>query len=145
MARKSFTPLIETTLNTFPDLKDNYKKLAQKVGCCERTIRRYFGSSIIKVKKLILIKGFSKEEFNKLFPHIQDFYNSLYWAKCRIFILKRDDFTCLICGKRPSNHVHHWNDPLYYPELCFDPENLNVLCSECHDLYHNRNNTINLR
>lgn len=44
MARKSFTPLIKTMLETYPDLKDNYKKLAGKVGCCERTIKRYFES-----------------------------------------------------------------------------------------------------
>ncbi|BDI54961.1 MAG: terminase, large subunit [Lokiarchaeia virus VerdaV4] len=49
MARKSFTPLIKTTLETFPNLKDNYKKLAEKVGCCVKTIKRYFKSLESKV------------------------------------------------------------------------------------------------
>jgi len=49
MARKSFTPLIKTTLEIFPNLKDNYKKLAQKVGCCVKTIKRYFKSLESKV------------------------------------------------------------------------------------------------
>ena len=49
MARPSYTPLIETTLKTFPDLKDNKKKLAKKVGCCEKTIKRYFESLASKV------------------------------------------------------------------------------------------------
>jgi len=44
MARKSLTPLIRTTLETYPDLKDNYKKLAGRVGCCVKTIERYFES-----------------------------------------------------------------------------------------------------
>lgn len=42
MVRKSFTPLIKTTLETYPDLKDNYEKLTEKVGCYTRTIERYF-------------------------------------------------------------------------------------------------------
>ena len=50
MARKSFTPLIKTTLETFPNLKDNYKKLAEKVGCCVKTIKRYFKKLESKVQ-----------------------------------------------------------------------------------------------
>jgi len=49
MGRASFTPLIKTTLETFPNLKDNYKKLAEKVGCCVKTIKRYFKSLESKV------------------------------------------------------------------------------------------------
>ena len=49
MGRASFTPLIETTLDTFPTLKDNWKKLAQKVGCCTKTIKRYFENKGSKV------------------------------------------------------------------------------------------------
>ena len=49
MVRKSFTPLIKTTLETYPDLKDNCKKLAKKVGCCTKTIKRYFDKLDSKV------------------------------------------------------------------------------------------------
>ncbi|KKM15857.1 hypothetical protein LCGC14_1691840, partial [marine sediment metagenome] len=49
MARPSFTPLIKITLETYPKLKDNYKKLAKKVGCCVKTIKRYFENIDLKV------------------------------------------------------------------------------------------------
>ncbi|BDI54895.1 MAG: terminase, large subunit [Thorarchaeia virus VerdaV2] len=45
MARPSFTPLIKTMLETYPKLKDNYKKLAGQVGCSVKTIQRYFENS----------------------------------------------------------------------------------------------------
>lgn len=94
-------------------------------------------------KTIIKIKGLSKEEFNFKYPTPQDFYNSLEWAKCRIFILKRDNFTCRICNLKPCGTVHHLNSPFYFPEICFDPENLIVVCRKCHNEYHQNNQSKN--
>ena len=48
-------------------------------------------------------------------------------------ILKRDDYTCLLCGKRGTAlHVHHivkWSDA---PDLRFERLNLATLCHSCH-------------
>lgn len=55
------------------------------------------------------------------------------WRKA---VLRRDNSTCQICGKKNMICVHHkkgWND---YPELRYDVDNGITLCRECHKLLH---------
>ncbi len=69
------------------------------------------------------------------------FYNSKQWIKCRNAYRESMFYICERCG-RPGEEVHHkiWltpeniNDP--YVTLSF--ENLELLCSSCHSIEHNR-------
>ena len=48
-------------------------------------------------------------------------------------ILKRDNYTCVLCGKRGGIlHVDHIKPFAYFPELRFDLKNGRTLCVPCH-------------
>jgi hypothetical protein len=51
-------------------------------------------------------------------------------------ILRRDNFTCLICSKYSGylevDHIMPWS---FYPKLRYDPENCRTLCKPCHKEY----------
>lgn len=53
-------------------------------------------------------------------------------------IKKRDNKTCICCGKKFENHleVHHIMPLSKFPELACIPENLVSLCQQCHSKYH---------
>ena len=55
--------------------------------------------------------------------------------KWRIEVLKRDNFTCIVCGK-PCNSAHHIYSRRYCqenkPELEWDVKNGVAACFECH-------------
>jgi 5-methylcytosine-specific restriction endonuclease McrA len=69
------------------------------------------------------------------------FYNSKEWIKCREAFKQSKFGICERCGM-PGEEVHHKehltpeniNDP--YITLSF--ENLELLCSSCHSIEHNR-------
>lgn len=51
------------------------------------------------------------------------------WTRLlKMSIRERDNFTCQICGKKPSLHVHH----IDYNKLNCDTKNLITLCIRCH-------------
>lgn len=65
------------------------------------------------------------------------------WQKMRLYILSRDNFTCVECGNKDHTlHVHHlkyaknnfiWAVPYWY---------LVTLCDICHSKEHGRNLTL---
>lgn len=81
-------------------------------------------------------KGFTKEEWQKRFKNAQTFRRSSEWAKCRILILKRDNYTCQICETSPARVIHHLNSVIVFPEMSLDPDNLITVCDECHKNWH---------
>lgn len=58
---------------------------------------------------------------------------SLEYRLWRNLVLKRDNYTCRLCGKRNvrlnADHIKPFAD---YPELRFDLDNGRTLCVECH-------------
>ena len=58
---------------------------------------------------------------------------SLFKSNLHGDILKRDNFTCQLCGSRGKSlqvdHIKGWSN---YPELRFDPNNCRTLCINCH-------------
>ncbi len=62
------------------------------------------------------------------------------WPDRRFEILKRDHFTCQVCGKHDNSlnlQVHHIT-PLSKGGNCLDPKNLITLCYACHRQTFNR-------
>jgi 5-methylcytosine-specific restriction endonuclease McrA len=63
------------------------------------------------------------------------FYGSSVWKNMRKFVLKQDNYSCLLCGAKKDVErlsIHHilpisenWDDRL-------DPRNLVTLCNSCH-------------
>ena len=47
--------------------------------------------------------------------------------------MKRDNWTCVLCGKRGGTlEVDHIKQFAYYPELRFKVSNGRTLCKDCH-------------
>lgn len=59
-----------------------------------------------------------------------------YYRNWRFAVIKRDKYTCQICGDKRSSgkkfHVDHIKPFAQYPELRFDISNGRVLCVDCH-------------
>ena len=59
------------------------------------------------------------------------------WQKKRLEVMKRNDFHCEICGDGESTlHVHH-KEYFKGREIWeYEPEQLAVVCKDCHDNLH---------
>lgn len=75
------------------------------------------------------------------------FVDTPEYRELRIRVLKRDNFSCQLCGIRgekgirPILNVHHIKPRKSFPELSLIESNCIVLCLECHkktDTYLNR-------
>jgi 5-methylcytosine-specific restriction endonuclease McrA len=58
---------------------------------------------------------------------------SAFWRERREYILKRANFICEKCGKRPATEVHHLTYLRVFNEL---PTDLLALCRPCHSESH---------
>lgn len=69
----------------------------------------------------------------------KQFYNSKLWQNTRDYILKRDKYLCVKCG-RPAEEVHHIThlSPNNINDLTVtvNPDNLISLCKDCHFEQH---------
>ena len=80
------------------------------------------------------IKQEAKEEMRNKKKR-SDIHNAKTWNKLRYLVLKRDGGKCCLCGRGAADgvklHVDHIKPVSIYPELYYDPENLQTLCDEC--------------
>lgn len=59
----------------------------------------------------------------------------------RMSVLKRDGYTCVLCGSKDQLEVDHIKPYLYFPKLRLAVNNGRTLCKNCHlktDTYGNR-------
>ena len=71
-------------------------------------------------------------------PHRKDgFYNSKNWYKARAMVLYRDNYRCCFCGcnvkGKGLSRVDHIKRRVDFPELSLDLDNLQTLCTRCHE------------
>lgn len=68
------------------------------------------------------------------------FYICKDWKKKRKEILRRDHYECQRCKQNhkvsKATTVHHIKHLKEHPELALDDDNLESLCSDCHNLEH---------
>ena len=69
----------------------------------------------------------------------KSFYNSKEWKSCREYVLMRDKYLCIKCG-RPAEEVHHFvhlnQENITDLKITLNPENLASLCKDCHFAEH---------
>ena len=62
-------------------------------------------------------------------------YNSARWQAARREVLRRDGYTCRVCGAR-AEEVHHVTEltpgNVGDDRIAYDPANLVALCRDCH-------------
>jgi len=80
-------------------------------------------------------------------PERQAFYTSREWAEACLFVWNRDKATCQRCGKKKINndeefHIHHIIS-FSQKELRAEPNNLILLCGDCHRWVHSAKNMNN--
>ncbi len=67
---------------------------------------------------------------------------TIEWKEWRRRVFERDNYTCQMCGIRSSKerwaeiHPHHIKSYSKYPDLRFDINNGQTLCSKCHHQLH---------
>ena len=81
-----------------------------------------------------------------LTPERQAVYSSREWVDAVKIVWARDNATCQCCGKhhnteinRGKFHIHHIVT-FQVKELQADPENLVLLCKDCHKFVHSKKN-----
>lgn len=66
-------------------------------------------------------------------------YDSAKWQKLRQAYMESRNWICERCG-RPATICHHKEyltaENIYNAEIAFNPENLECLCQDCHNLEH---------
>lgn len=53
------------------------------------------------------------------------------WIKLRYEVFKKYGRKCMVCGSTDKLHVDHIKPKSKYPELCWDINNLQILCEPC--------------
>lgn len=93
----------------------------------------------IVLNSAVKILGYERKEFIDTFGHNSSvFYSSLEWGIRSTEILKRDKWTCLFCGNKYANYVHHIRGLRYFPQISLHPDFLITICVECHTLIHRK-------
>jgi len=78
-------------------------------------------------------------------------YRDPCWEALRIKVLRRDNWTCKLCGqlclgKKKNGHspvVDHIKPTREFPELGLDPNNVRVLCRSCDNKRHSEKGKTN--
>lgn len=74
-----------------------------------------------------------KEAFQNAKRANEDLYHSAKWRKLRKETIEKYGSICRFCGKKTDNpQIHHIIPPRGNETLFFDPENLAVICPDCH-------------
>jgi 5-methylcytosine-specific restriction endonuclease McrA len=74
----------------------------------------------------------------KTMPYDQ-YLQTAHWQATRQGALTRAKFACQICNAKERLHVHHRTYARRGEEL---PEDLTVLCADCHGLFHERRQVV---
>ena len=68
-------------------------------------------------------------------------YSSLAWQQVSAYYMSSKNYICERCGK-PAKICHHktWLTPsnISNTSISLNPDNLECLCQECHNVEHNR-------
>jgi 5-methylcytosine-specific restriction endonuclease McrA len=96
--------------------------------------KKFFGKLKRKKRQDKIDASRKSRQKNRKKNLIEDFYLTPKWRELRYKILRKYGFKCLACGAKPPDtvlHVDHIKPRIKFPDLEFDPNNLQVLCESC--------------
>jgi hypothetical protein len=70
-------------------------------------------------------------------PERQRLYAGAAWRQLRRTVIARD-IVCTRCQSSSSRHLHHVKSWATHPDLRFDPDNVVLLCRDCHHNAHRK-------
>ena len=149
----------EWLVNEYHVLGKTASKIAHEQGCNENNILYFIRKHQIKTRTMSEIRakkhwGLYGEQ-NGMYgrtgkdnpnwdgghsPERQSEYAKSAWKQLAKSILMRDNYRCRDCGHNNNLQIHHVKKWSRYPELRFDPNNLQTLCKACHKKKHSRKN-----
>lgn len=97
--------------------------------------RRIYCSKSCQGKNIAKLKNEYSDNDIRL-TDVTKFYHSKQREQWSLAVLKKDNFTCQICGKKDRLHAHHIKPIKYFPELSLDISNGLALCVSCHFKKH---------
>lgn len=72
---------------------------------------------------------------------LSEFYRSASWKHFSESIRRSRHYICNRCGQ-PANVVHHIHElnerNVSDPDIALNPENMELLCRQCHEKHHDR-------
>jgi len=107
------------------------------------------GKILSKQAKIRCIKCHNIFQDKGLLRERTKFQNSKFWITIRTPCLKRDNFTCKLCGVKSGcgktvylevHHIKSWNE---FPKLRLDKDKLITLCKSCHKNVHRKGGDVN--
>ncbi|UUG68588.1 HNH endonuclease [Halomonas phage YPHTV-1] len=106
-------------------------------GCSNKIKSGYYCSDHKRSKK----SARSKRKKKEIYQHDnKQFYNSKAWKSTREYVYERDRGLCQRCGMFVFGrraHVHHVIPIKIDSTLRLDPNNLKLLCRDCHFIEEN--------
>lgn len=107
-------------------------------GCSSKINSGYYCKEHKRSKQSVK----KKQKKRDIYHHNnKQFYNSQAWKSTRSFIYERERGCCQRCGKfvfGRQAHVHHVIEIKKDATLKLDPNNLMLLCPQCHILEENK-------
>ena len=84
----------------------------------------------------VLMKSDSYLYYLRELPY-KDYLKTWYWKMTRELALTRNKYRCVVCDCEKNLNVHHKRYEHRGEEYKY-PDDLVVLCKECHGKYHNK-------
>ena len=107
-------------------------------GCSSKISSGYYCKEHKRSKQSVK----KKQKKRDIYHHNnKSFYNSKAWKSTRSFIYERERGCCQRCGRfifGRRAHVHHVIEIKKDATLKLDPNNLMLLCPQCHTLEENK-------
>lgn len=148
----------------YQDKKRSAAEIAAQFGACENTVLYFLAKHGIQRRTMSETRAVKKWSVcgknNGMYgrcgdknprwidgrsPLRQRIYVRSFWREIIEFVLKRDGFQCIRCGKKhsktdrlQSHHVKSWT---FQPNARFDLDNIVSVCATCHRWIHSLKNT----
>ena len=124
---------------------NSYRWKGGKPKCieCGKTLASVYASKCIQCHKKNAIGENHPHWKGGITPLKTKIRNSQEMTNWRISVFTRDDYTCLVCGKRGCELQAHHIVPFAVDEsLRFDINNGQTLCKQCHRAVHRGKNSL---
>ncbi|MBK7380736.1 MAG: hypothetical protein IPJ03_17400 [Ignavibacteriales bacterium] len=110
-----------------------YKKISKKTTSQIKEYEKAIGELLGKEIELIIYAPRKHTPQHHRWHSYREYLESPEWQEKRKVKLKQANNKCQVCNSSKNLHIHHRTYERIFNEK---PEDLTVLCSDCHQLFH---------